>query len=46
MDDKRQLTRCPHCLRETRNITCLRSECQEAEYIANRERNAHRRKKK
>lgn len=45
-EDARPWRKCPHCLRETKNVTCTRSECQEAEFIANRERNAARRKKK
>lgn len=45
MDHQPTSTRCPHCFREkeTYNVTCTRSECQEASYIANRERNAARR---
>jgi len=44
---------CPHCAHKPRtgmgdNVdpTCGRSECQEAEYQANRERNAHRKRKR
>jgi hypothetical protein len=44
---------CPHCAQKPRNrtgdyvsLTCGASECQEAEYRANRDRNASRRRRK
>lgn len=38
------LRTCPHCGRDKMayNVTCTRSECQEAEFIANKERNRKR----
>lgn len=47
-DQRRGHKRCPHCFRELseNTVTCLRSECQEAEYIANRERNATAKKRR
>lgn len=40
--------RCPQCGRPVRVgcYTCLRSQCQEAEYYANKERNAARKRRK
>lgn len=45
---KEEAFRCPHCggPRSRFHVTCGASECQEANYIANRERNAQAKRRR